>query len=662
MVHDHTRTDLPGAVGAGLTPKRLAMAGKHQYESAINSRYQALSPEDRAIRLIQIEPLDKDELGADPPGQASVCCRLQYASLNETVYYTALSYTWGDPTVTKDIILDGRCVPVTTNLELALRQLAIECRDLQGPPPLLWVDYVCIDQQNETERTQQVSQMDATFGKATQTVVWLGSSSEDSKLAMDFLRELNRAAVWIRSSFSSWSRFPFGEGATIPVVRDIQNVLDQALAALRNDDSTLLSAIGSLFERPWFRRVWVIQERVLSMDCVVYCGSEHITWTEFYGGFWVLCGLRDYLNLVGTGQQDSSSLSIRLTGALDLVTPVAFTSGNSSLLQLFSLLSRMAPKAQLQASDRRDYVYALLGLIDPDMSPSISVDYRKDWATVQTEVAKACLAYYGPTVLSFSGHRFTTLPTSPPVQGVPSWAPDWSSQYLPQPLNVRPVFVVRGGNSPRAYSAAKDLTQILSEEQFSASNGRLFLGALYVDNVDRLGHPISEVDASYDDAARMEPLRAWLWDLRGLLPGPTAVYRTAPAVDEALWRTPIADRAFEYNFETARASEATYLAYKAVLRQDGNAEGVTYANIAYNKLFRRRPFRSTNGYLGLGPLGMREGDSVWILPGVDAPFVLRPVIGDDFVVIGEAYVHGIMDGELLDSRDVLCELRRVSIV
>lgn len=638
------------------------MAGEHRFESAADFQYRALFPEDRAIRLIRIEPLDGDGLGAGPPGQALVRCRLQHASLDERVSYTALSYTWGDPNTTREILLDGRRVPVTRNLESALRQIAIECRDSNGPTPLLWVDAVCIDQQNEAERTQQVSQMDTIFGKASQTVVWLGSASEDSKLAMDTLHGLNRAAVWITSSFSSWSQFPFGEGASNPLVRHIESVLNQILVALRHSDSAMLSAIGSLFERPWFRRVWVIQERVLSLNCIVCCGSEHITWKEFYNGFWVLCGLRDYLNLVGTGQQDSSALSVFLTAALDRVTPVAFTSPTSSFLQLCSLLSRMAPRAQLQASDRRDYVYALLGLINPDISPSISVDYSKDWATIQTEVAKACLTYYGPTVLSFAGHRFTTGSTSPQEHGVPSWAPDWSSEHLPQPLSVRPVFIVRGGNRPHAYAAAKDHTQILSGGQFSAVNNRLALEALYVDNVDHLGRPISEMDPFANDAARVDPLRAWLWTLRELLPGPNAVYRTATAVDEALWRTPVADRAFAYNFETARASEETYSACQAILRQGDVARGVTYANIAYNKLFRRRPFRSLGGYIGLGPLGMREGDSVWVVPGVHVPFILRPAMDDNFVVIGEAYVHGIMDGELLGPRDVLEGLRTVILV
>lgn len=627
------------------------MADQQHIEDTPAFRYQPLRSDKQEIRLIHIEAFDADDkstfgtFGTSEPGvQRLVRCHLQHACLNDRPYYTALSYAWGDPRIKRAILLDGQQIQVTQNLESALRHVAIECqRDGDQTVPL-WVDAVCIDQQNEAERTRQVSQMDVIFRTAAETLVWLGPGSEDSNLAIDTLRRLSRIAASISAHLTSWSQFPFGEGASNPLVRAIEQRLDESLVALRLENSARLTAICSLFQRPWFLRVWVIQERVLSQNCTVCCGREWITWHMFYQGFWLLCGLRDYLNLAGTGRPDSAVLATFLTSALDRVTPVAFTSAGSSLLRLFALLSRMAPRAQLQASDRRDYVYALLGLVDPRQSPRILVDYSKDWAAVQTEVTTACLKYYGPSILSFAGHSFSTEMPEDPQPKAPSWAPDWSSRHLPQPLHVPSIFRVRGENRSRAYAAAKDSTQTLSAA-FSAS-GQLRLAAGYVDEVTQLGMTISDADDAADNTALVASLWTWLQRLESLLPGPNEAYSTVEEAQEAFWRTPVADRAFVHNWETARASEEIYSAYQAV-RAGDVAKGVKYANIAYNKLFRRRPLRSKKGYIGLGPLGVLEGDSIWILPGADVPFVLRPAKDSMFIVIGEAYVHGIMDGELV---------------
>ncbi|KAH9238764.1 hypothetical protein K456DRAFT_1769710 [Colletotrichum gloeosporioides 23] len=387
------------------------------------------------------------------------------------------------------------------------------------------------------------------------------------------------------------------------------------------------AAISSLYDRPWFRRVWVIQECVLSRDAFVFCGSASIVWRWFFRSFWLLCGLRDYLNIVGAGvgRQDSSALTLSLTTALDRVTPVAFTRRNSSLFTLFSLLPRMATTSQLQASDPRDYVFALLGLIAPEKSPAIVADYSQDWETVQIEVAKACLSFYGPRFLSFAGIHQGREATAD-FQRIPSWAADWSSKYLPQPLSI---------------------TSSLSGR--FVSNERISLDAMRVDDVGQVGPPFVEEDNLADDSARVVSLASWIEGLEVLLGETNEVYTSPADVQEALWRTPIADRAYAYNWETERAGEETFQAYQA-LRSGMICQGVKYANFASVKLRRRRPFGCMKGYIGFGPLEMREADSVWVIIGADVPFILRPAADGGFLVVGEAYVHGIMDGEFVKSR------------
>lgn len=614
-------------------------------------QYRPLRPKKEEIRLIRIEDYDSQIPASDD--RNTICCSLQHAYLQESPRYTALSYTWGDPTIKADIILDGQRIQVTKNLELALRNLLLEQRSIGGnDSKLFWVDAVCIDQHSEAERSHQVSQMGKIFNTAAETIIWLGSSSEDSDLAFESLSELSMAsiAVQVRGNINSWSLFPFDEAATSPSARAVLAELDTILADLKRNNSTKLAAVISLYERPWFRRVWVIQERVLSRNCVIYCGtSGRMAWRDFIRAFWLLCGLRDYLNIASTVHhgQDSSKLATNITAALDRVVPVVFTSYGLSLLQLLSMLSRSAPRSGLEASDRRDYIYSLLGLINTRSSPTIKVDYSQEWTAVRTELGRAALVHYGPYMLSFAA----TSPLGSEASEVqeadeaPSWAPDWSSSHLPQPLYVPSIFFVRGGNVGCPYQAARNSTQDLSRG-FSR-HGQLDLSAFYVDHVACLGQPLIGDDYPTDDLDRVASLSKWLCEMDTLLPSVNDVYSTSEQVQDALWKTPVVDRAYVYAWETARASEKTYSSYQAV-RAGNVAEGVKYTNIAYNKLFQRRPFRSVKGYIGLGPSGMCEKDTIWILPGTDVPFVFRSAGNGKFTVIGEAYVHSIMHGELLE--------------
>ncbi|KAF6822612.1 heterokaryon incompatibility protein [Colletotrichum plurivorum] len=614
-------------------------------------RYQPLDPRQGQIRLIEIEPLTQEKGMVEGGNESLVRCSLKHISLSDTARYTALSYAWGDPNITKAIVLHGQQVDVTSNLESVLRELAIQRSRDPEITPALWVDAICIDQQNETERTYQVSRMDMIYRSATRTLIWLGRSTHDSRLAMDSLFSLSRIVPGLARNFSSWSMFPFEHVAkpNTPWVSVVLDALDIIIAQICSDDSAILTAIISLFERPWFRRVWVIQERTLSRDSMVTCGTNWIYWTKLYDGFWLLCGVRDYLDIVGsdTGRIDSAALAALLTTALDRVTPVAFARPRTPLISLLSMLSRNAARTRLEASDPRDYVFALLGLVDPATSPRIRVDYTKDWAAVRVEVARACLAHYGPTVLSFAGLLPASGDLAPPAGGayVPSWAPDWSSEHLSQPLCVPSIFMARGANQKSVYAASRDLKQSLTN--CLTADHRLSLYASRLDDVAEPGEPLPETAESADDTARVASFAAWVRRLDAILPRANGAYQTLWEVREALWKTPIADREFLHNWETERASAEMFSAYQA-LRAGNVSEGVKYASVASTKLHRRRPFRSVRGYIGLGPLATAAGDSVWVIPGADAPFILRPKEDGGLLVVGEAYVHGIMNGEFAE--------------
>lgn len=121
---------------------------------SIQTIYQSLNASRSEIRLVEILSDDGDN---------EIKCTSSISSLKDNPEFRALSYVWGDPKVTKDIILDDEIFPVTTNLAAALKYVKTHwCSNSRGRSPALfrlWVDAICINQKDWDERSSQVGFM-----------------------------------------------------------------------------------------------------------------------------------------------------------------------------------------------------------------------------------------------------------------------------------------------------------------------------------------------------------------------------------------------------------------------------------------------------------------------------------------------------------------------
>jgi hypothetical protein len=133
--------------------------------SASSFQCRSLDPESDAIRVVTLEP------GAfDSP----ICCTLQHVDLNNNTHYEALSYVWGDASITLPIHLEtDASFPVTKNLERVLRYLRLE-----DSPRVLWIDALSIDQQNVPERNEQVQKMKRIYESASKVLLWIGEEDD----------------------------------------------------------------------------------------------------------------------------------------------------------------------------------------------------------------------------------------------------------------------------------------------------------------------------------------------------------------------------------------------------------------------------------------------------------------------------------------------------
>jgi hypothetical protein len=156
-----------------------------------NFKYPPLANPSRDIRLISLQGRSvTSSTGQRSLGdEQDICCELSAVPLDKAPPYVALSYTWGDPKDTLAIHVNNNVMHVTRNLHSALLHLRLDCSRT------LWVDAVCIDQQNNVEKSDQVQLMREIYHRAIHVTVWLGPSDDTSDGVMDYLNMLGEEAL-----------------------------------------------------------------------------------------------------------------------------------------------------------------------------------------------------------------------------------------------------------------------------------------------------------------------------------------------------------------------------------------------------------------------------------------------------------------------------------
>jgi hypothetical protein len=145
--------------------------------------YHPLPPASQCIRVLDIISASAPDVHSDA---VHIEGRLRVIDLTEQPAFTALSYVWGAYAPTPDQILcDGARVAVTSNCHSALRHLRRKLGHFT-----IWVDAICINQEDITEKEQQIPLMGDVYSKADSVFIWLG----------DATRETDRAMIWLQSS------------------------------------------------------------------------------------------------------------------------------------------------------------------------------------------------------------------------------------------------------------------------------------------------------------------------------------------------------------------------------------------------------------------------------------------------------------------------------
>ncbi len=617
----------------------------------------------REVRLLQILPGN----GAD-----DIRCTLRVASLDQKPHYNALSYAWGDGVSDgvsgagsgKSIEVNGRKKDVTASLYSALRHM----RSLKTPrvdqavnPPLvdqvvatpIWIDALCINQDDADERRLQVAMMADIYLDADRVMIFLG---EGNALTDYLFRSINsrRFRAWLESSAD----------------RDLELV--QAGGAGRADITRAVTSFWAFFEifsRPWWGRVWVVQEVALARrDPLVVCGKSAVMWKDLaalQSDLLKFSQLANRIHLVDwtlSGMQETmfrlSDLEMRKTAVVPYYSMLTvrglvddFRSGNASIFAFQTFFMGTA-----RATDPRDYVYGYRGLVSPAVRDYLEVDYTKQPMQVFYEIMVLLWLSRDTVRMNFIEQFAFTRPPD----DFPTWVPDLSQQHvLRAPNNNRGLFppdgaaIWRWGEVPELEDDGKTLMMRgvfidhihTSDEMRFVENAADENDAAYI-----LGFWRTYNAALAATQRRAPELGDYVQhQLHALIDAVDVldVLTTGAASPEVrATLQDIVDLGSLVGSDAAKMGQLCGFLLKMV--RTLSAEHTTALTLLMQTIQRRSLVATDGGFVGVGLHEARRGDLVVFLFGMSWPWILRPGRPGYYTIVGPAYIGGLSDFDRLD--------------
>jgi hypothetical protein len=349
------------------------------------------------------------------------------STLVEIRLYEAVSYTWGDATKCRTIECNGKSFGVSQNLFDALINMR-----LSDKSRTIWIDALCINQEKDAEKSEQVQYMYMIYRAATRVIVWLGIEADDSDFVIQamafFESQKNRAAVMRRDH---------NHGCLVQLAR-------------------IIKGIETLTERPWFFRSWIRQEVAAAPTVIVRCGSREVPWIALKPSVNCIERLRskyvasrslfngaddEFEGLVGPYKEKSYALKFLKK---DWVVGQSLLAEAGDLKSIWyyhtgGMLELLMAGRVYDATNARDKVYAILGMAEVPLNPR-ELSPRLAWKRGDNKERPVMRVDYSTSVSEVYQHTakylinrdenldiLCILPSHRDATSddLPSWTPDW---------------------------------------------------------------------------------------------------------------------------------------------------------------------------------------------------------------------------------------------
>jgi hypothetical protein len=584
----------------------------------LRTYYKPLEEESTEIRVVAIEP-------AAGNSEQPIRLHIQHIKLGfpNHLQYEALSYCWGSSQDTRAVLLmsdDGERsfqAPISANLACALKQIRLSDR-----PRVLWIDQLCINQNDVNERSQQIALMANIYASASSVCVWLGEVEEIIHTSLD-IDKIESIAKRCGGS-SGWK---------------------DAHAAIKDEAQLNFQWHNDrLFLRPWFQRIWVLQEvwnasnSGNSHKVTVLCGKHRIPW-------WVIMQAnaclfhghrirknntmpRLWLQLFKVPRNLSEACVVLPSSRLDILTTVI-------------------QGLDFKASDARDRIFALLsfGLETyrvSELPTLIRPDYNKSAVQVYCDFSLWWIKKYQSLRILSAVHTlrkrtWVDLSGDHTLRSDDDWLesfdqPTWTLWSNGDSTWARATLAL---NEPVTYSACGhhtlDTALLETSQAFDLGGiSQRFIPAFK-------GVRISSIKS-------IEPFKLSYLESPGMRKMAKAYMHVFdPTAQQGTWR---GTSSFLNDPEEDISDE---IVSQSMNHQYEHARDGMYSQDSLPCLGRCVQ-RTSDGRLGLCPSGARVGDLIVILYGGLVPYLLRAKETHGFFsFIGECYLDGIMHGETFQS-------------
>ena len=592
--------------------------------------------------------------------------------------YVAVSYCWGctNSSSQHHVIehVDGRSVRVSKPVAAIIGRVLDRYTEA-----IIWIDSICIDQGNSYEKSHQVALMSEIYSKAAKTLVWLGEADTYTQIAFEAIDE----------QFIHTKPFRKDLSESIANLHPGFQLLDTGHIPLREEQ---VQALGHLLALPWFNRIWIFQEIILSHKAVFWCGNLEthglklksvvselpnlFSGPEFYR---LLCdngttfnawdhlrpelrrSLPTYHGLI----PPSGFLNVPLFSRMQQYMKVSPTGARYLKVELSSLVGITTI---FDATDPRDKLFALVSLARSELP----IDYSLSTQQVLIKSMKYLLLNEGSAIhlLGLAGWCFNT-----PFD-LPTWVPDLSSCRRLTTWSMKDTFSAGCANGENSTSESHRGVKIDDIENI------LTLRGLVVDTVSSVYSPAAE---AFDEKSlhRLHLDRSsWAYRDTMLLLLLDFMFSIAPypngeQMSDVVRETMTAARVrpgtqkSEYmeGFKTWLRHIKRLDVLETRLKTDIQAvsaetekppsppddestmalfnEAITNCSIGE----RRWPFWTRGGYLGIGLNGIQVGDKICLFQFAHVPYVIRADSTGShpgtYSLVCESYIHGLMDGELM---------------
>ncbi|KAI0126374.1 heterokaryon incompatibility protein-domain-containing protein [Xylariales sp. AK1849] len=555
-----------------------------------------------------------------PQSMTSIKCEVIHASLQSPPHYVALSYAWGDVDDTTKIQLDGCPYLVTLSLHGALQRLRQPNKSV-----MLWIDALCIDQQNTEERSHQVQLMASIFSQADSVTVWLGPESDDSARAVKLLE----------------------------TITDLANS-DNAIQSMISSEEwrSHFAALVTLFERDYWSRLWVVQEVLNASSISVYCGRSVLPWSTFAAASEIFESHKGHLDynfpggLSAISQQRLSCAQVLTTQGPASLHGLRFSRdlGARSLLEVLHACRRkLAAKPQ-------DKVFGVLGILPEEIRWDFPPNYNASLREVYTNVVDFLLHTMRRLDVICEAIYF---PIHTSTVNLPSWVPDWS--HIPQTSSIGLTYDFSAGAATDAEFSFIDPPR----------RRKLEIGAIRLDTIKSRGIPVGTL-CGLDDS--LMAFLHWRAKLLGEFDLSDPDY--AEEIHKAFCRTLCFDQVSTTSKGAKGWTEICYHVFASLIRErlphlplDRDLQQCADANVGVapedrrgilldkcaSCMMSRCFFLTHDGLMGLGTGFMDPDDVVCVPLGCNTPILLRQEgSSGEYRYVGDVYVDGYMHGKAVE--------------